>query len=368
MPFGPTNGPATFISMIYDLDSQWKALATSVGIIVGDETDTRIIVNDITSHGPTIDTSLLYMECQLRVCRANRLSLSLHKSHIFPRRFELVGNDLSPDGNRPAQTKHQLLQSWPHPEIVRDIAKFIGFAQFYSAYIHHFELRIAPLREITIKLEYTDPLGPLWSDAAQRSMDNVKDAILSDPCLMRFNHNRLVILRTDFSSRGFGFVVCQPGTDVSSEAAMVAYWSGSDFAFMTKDAKGVLRPVAFGGRRCRGNEVRLHSHLGEGFAGDWAINKNRHMLFGTRFVWVTDCYAIQFILSYDGNNPAVLRLQMQLMCLDMDIVHNNDIYMTDTDYWSRLSGDICYDPLFKSYLDFDRGLHETFPAPVDQPM
>ena len=40
MPFGPTNGPATFISMIYDLDSQWKALATSVGIIVGDKTDT----------------------------------------------------------------------------------------------------------------------------------------------------------------------------------------------------------------------------------------------------------------------------------------------------------------------------------------
>ena len=49
---------------------------------------------------------------------------------------------------------------------------------------------------------------------------------------------------------------------------------------MTKEAKGILRPVAFGRRRCRGNETRLHSHLGEGFAGDWAINKNRHMLFG----------------------------------------------------------------------------------------
>jgi hypothetical protein len=61
MPFGPTNGPATFISMIYDLDSQWKALATSVGIIVGDKTDTRIIVDDITSHGLPINTSLLYM-------------------------------------------------------------------------------------------------------------------------------------------------------------------------------------------------------------------------------------------------------------------------------------------------------------------
>jgi len=139
---------------------------------------------------------------------------------------------------------------------------------------------------------------------------------------------------------------------------MVAYRSGSDFAFMTKEAKGVLRPVTFGGRRCQGNETHLHSHLGEGFAGDWAINKNRHMLFGTQFVCVTDCYAIRFIQSYDGNNPAVLRLQMRLMCWDVGIVHHNDIHLTDADYSSRLLGaDMSYDPLFKSYLDFDQGLH-----------
>ncbi len=100
---------------------------------------------------------------------------------------------------------------------------------------------------------------------------------------------------------------------------------------MTKEYSAVLRPVAFGGRRSRGNEIRLHSHLGECFAGDWAINKNRHMLFGQRFVWVTDCYAARFILSYDGNNPAILRLQMRLMCWDVDIVHRNDIHLTDAD-------------------------------------
>jgi len=51
------------------------------------------------------------------------------------------------------------------------------------------------------------------------------------------------------------------------------------------------------------------------------MNKCRHMLFGQRFVWTTDCYAIKFILSYDGANPAILRLQMRLMCWDVDIVH-----------------------------------------------
>ena len=102
------------------------------------------------------------------------------------------------------------------------VTKFIGFAQFYSMYIDHFELCIAPLREITIKLEYIDPVAPLWSNAAQCSLDDVKEAILSDPCLMRFNHHQLLVLQTDFSAKDYGFVVCQPGTDDSSEAAMVA--------------------------------------------------------------------------------------------------------------------------------------------------
>jgi hypothetical protein len=35
-----------------------------------------------------------------------------------------------------------------------------------------------------------------------------------------------------------------------------------------------------------------------------------HMLFGQHFVWVTDCYDIEFILSYDGVNLAILHLQM----------------------------------------------------------
>jgi len=362
MPFGPTNGPATFVNFIHDVDSQWKLLAWNLGIDIDDETNTRIIIDNIVSHARDIPTSLLYMECQLQVCLAYRLSLSLQKSFVFPTRFEFVGNDVCPEGNRPAQSKHQLLESWPQPGIVRDVSKFIGFAQFYSKYIHYFELRVAPLRALTTHHEYTDQVSPIWIDACRRSFDDIRIAILSDPCLARFNHRRLVVLHTDFSSQGFGYVVCQPGTDEASEAAMAAYRSGSDFSFMTKESSAVLRPVAFGGRRSHGNEIRLHSHLGECFAGDWAINKkNRHMLFGQCFVWVMDCYAAHFILSYDGNNPAVLRLQMRLMCWDVDIVHRNDIHLTNADYWSRLGADICFDPLFKSYLDFDRGFVNDSP-------
>ena len=59
---------------------------------------------------------------------------------------------------------------------------------------------------------------------------------------------------------------------------------------------------------------------------------------------------------------------MRLMCWDMDIVHRNDIYLTNADYWSHLGENICYDNLFKSYLDFDHGLHKTYPTPIGLPV
>jgi len=221
------------------------------------------------------------------------------------------------DGNRPSQSKHQLLKTWPQPELVSDIAEFIGFAQFYSRFIHHFELRVTPLRELVTTNDYSDPVGPIWTEAATLAMEDLKDSILADPFLTRFNLNHLVVLRTDFSAKGFGYVICQPDTDAASEQAVAAFQAGHDFTFMTKDSSEVLHPVAFGGRCCWGNEIRLHSHLGEGFAGDWAINKNLHYLFGTRFVWVTDCYAIRFIISYDGNCSA------HCLCVDLvwEITH-----------------------------------------------
>jgi hypothetical protein len=166
--------------------------------------------------------------------------------------------------------------------------------------------------------------------------EDLKGAILSDPCIQRFDHRKLIVLRTDFSSKGFGYVLLQPGNDEASVKAAQDYLDGKGFNFMTKESKAILHPVCFGARCTRGNEIRLHSHLGEGFSGVYAINKCQSYVFGQHFVWVTDCYAIKFILSYEGGNPAILRLQMRLMCWDVDIVHCPDSELINANYWSRL--------------------------------
>ena len=144
MPFGPVNGPVIFIAFMHDLDATWKQLAESQGIKIDDDTNTKIIVDDIWSWAKTYGDAFKYMECQFRVCLAQRLSLSLKKCHFFPKRVEFVGIDVSEDGNRPAMSKHELLNTWPKPSIVRDIASSVGFfLSFIPSSFHgsNFELR-----------------------------------------------------------------------------------------------------------------------------------------------------------------------------------------------------------------------------------
>jgi hypothetical protein len=139
---------------------------------------------------------------------------------------------------------------------------------------------------------------------------------------------------------------------------------------MTTTSTAVLHLVTFGARRCHGNEVWLHSHLGKRFSGELAMKNDTicSLVFGQCFVWVTDCHAIEFILSYDGANHTILCLQMHLMCWDVGIVLQNDHYITDVDYWLCLGANLCFAPLIKAYLVLPWSLHLDNPAPSLSPL
>ncbi len=116
-------------------------------------------------------------------------------------------------------SKHQLLHHWSLPIIVPNIAKFVGFMQFYSHSIPNFEVRIAPLCKLT-REEYTEPLGAKWMSIPIAAWNNMYKAVLKDPCLCQFDHRKLLVLCTDFYAEGFGYVACQPADNNASMQAM----------------------------------------------------------------------------------------------------------------------------------------------------
>jgi hypothetical protein len=65
----------------------------------------------------------------------------------------------------------------------------------------------------------------------------------------------------------------------------------------------------------------IYTRIWAGFLWQLCHEQFAPYVWGCHFVWVTDCCAVKFILSYNGANQAILRSQMQLMGWDMDIVH-----------------------------------------------
>ncbi len=53
---------------------------------------------------------------------------------------------------------------------------------------------------------------------------------------------------------------------------------------------------------------------------------------------------------------------------DVDIIHRNDHYLVDADYWSHLGADLCFNPLFKKYLELNKSFRSLNPAPSSLPM
>ena len=136
-------------------------------------------------------------------------------------------------------------------------------------------------------------------------------------------------------------------------AAMMREQRGGPCEFMRQplsdDNRPVLCPLAFASRRCKGYETRLHSYSGEGFAGDWGLHKFEHYWWGSRSTWITDSHAIRFILTYNGTNGPLCRLQMRIMMIHCDIEHRNAEWLADADYGSRHGGDMWYDPLLMEH-------------------
>ena len=143
----------------------------------------------------------------------------------------------------------------------------------------------------------------------------------------------------------------QPSDNPGFLSTMQREVEGGNCEFLLPKFKFELRPSEFGSCACRGKESNLHSHLGGAFALDWVIQKSCAKLWGVRFTSLTDCHAIRVILTYDGSNPVLLRLQMSFMLCAMDIYHPPGVLMRP-DCLSRLGANLCYEKLTRKYLNY----------------
>jgi hypothetical protein len=192
MPFGLVNAPTIFVTMIYDLKNDWdKELLDLFKIKVDESNNSTIIIDDNFAYAKTHEIALAHIESILIVSGRHNLSWKLKKCAFFPIKVEFVGHDLTQEGNMPAESKDALLNHWTRPTTVRDVSSFLGFGNFYSRYIPHFEFRVQNLRKIISEFTYKHHLvDSEWSNSAVNEFEDIRTTILSKPLLRRVSRTK----------------------------------------------------------------------------------------------------------------------------------------------------------------------------------
>ena len=182
-----------------------KTVTVKDGVVfVGSDKLHSSIIDDILIWSSNVPAILIYSECMCRFFQQYRVSFRLDKCYFLQEVLEFVGRDLTADSNYSAASKFDMINDWELPVTCSGLHSFVGLVIFYHRYAPYLEMRIKPLRRL-LKLYFRQDIPLIaWSPSLLQLFQDIKTCITSSPVLARYDHDKPVFLKTDWSAEGMG--------------------------------------------------------------------------------------------------------------------------------------------------------------------
>jgi len=198
MFFGLTNSPATFQTMMDDIFQDkiaqgWLCIYMDDMIIAteDDETLHELRVNHILDKLEKFDLFLKPEKCKFHQREVKYLGV-------------LIGNRIV----KMDPIKVQGIADWPTPQTIKDVRSFLGFCNFYRAFIKNFSDIARPLNDLTRKNEQF-----IWTDEHNDAFLELKKACSNYPVLCTPDWTKQFVMETDASGYALGVVIAQEFED-----------------------------------------------------------------------------------------------------------------------------------------------------------
>ena len=94
--------------------------------------------------------------------------------------------------------KIKVIWEWEALKIKKGVRAFLGFANYYKAFIDKFITTVAPFTVLTGNYPF------FWMPEAQKAFENLKKSFISAPILAQFNPEKETRLAADSSGYAAG--------------------------------------------------------------------------------------------------------------------------------------------------------------------
>ncbi|XP_024156291.1 uncharacterized protein LOC112164308 [Rosa chinensis] len=272
MPFGMTNAPSTFQSVMNEVLRDFLRKFALV------------FFDDILVYSQTLEDHLKHLELVFERLQQHSLKVKESKCSFGVPKVEYLGHVISAAGVAVDPTKIECIQQWPQPKTLKELRGFLGLAGYYRKYVKSFGIIAKPLTDMLKKD------GFHWTEPAIVAFEKLKQALISTPVLATPDFSKEFVIECDASDLGIGAVLSQDG-----------------------------HPIAYMSKALAQRHLALSVYDKEMLAVVAAVQHWRPYILGHHFKILTDHRTIEHFLNQKITTPAQQKWLLKLLGYDYSI-------------------------------------------------
>ncbi|KAK3550598.1 hypothetical protein QTP70_000675 [Hemibagrus guttatus] len=241
-----------------------------------------VYIDDILIYSRSMADHQHHVMEVLRRLRSHHLFLKAEKCLFHQPSVQFLGYVIDRSGVRMDETKVAAVRDWPRPTSVKELQRFLGFANFYRRFIRGYSSVTSPLTNLL----RNKPKSLTWNPTALQAFDTLKQAFTTAPLLVHPDPERPFVVEVDASTTGVGAVLSQQ-----------------------QGKPPRLHPCAFFSRKLNPAEVNYDIGNRELLAVKLALEEWRHWLEGAKhpFTVLTDHKNLKYLRAAKRLNPRQAR-------------------------------------------------------------
>ena len=138
LPFGLTNAPVTFQSLMNSVLAQFLRKFALV------------LFDDILIYNSNLQDHVQHLRSVLEVLRANKLYAKLAKCSFAQPKKEYLGHIITKEYVAIDPTKLQIIKDWRAPSNITQLRAFLGLTDYYRRFIQGYGILCRPLYDVML--------------------------------------------------------------------------------------------------------------------------------------------------------------------------------------------------------------------------